>query len=334
MLLDQLNRPIHDLRISVTDRCNFRCGYCMPKEVYDNHQFLKRSELLSFEEIEQIARVYVGLGVVKIRLTGGEPLARKELEVLISMLNAIEGLEEVSLTTNASLLTPKRARALRKAGLSRINISLDALDQTTFGQLNGIDYPVDKVLAGIENACAAGFENIKVNMVVQKGINENSILPMVNYFIGKNIVLRFIEFMDVGNSNQWDKSQVFGAQQIKNLIASEHRIESIDPNYLGEVAKRWRLVGSDLELGIISSVTEPFCRDCSRARLSAIGEIYTCLFSNKGHDLREILRTDNSAALLQETIENIWHKREDRYSELRATLAPNTQKVEMSYIGG
>jgi len=335
MLLDQLERPIHDLRISVTDRCNFRCGYCMPKDKYGrNHQFLKRKELLSFEEIEKIARVFVELGVVKIRLTGGEPLVRNDLEGLIRRLAQIDGLQDLSLTTNASLLSAKRAEVLREAGIKRINISLDALDAKTFGKLNGVGYPVEDVLAGVENASRAGFEQIKVNMVVQVGKNEAAILPMLEYFTGKNVVLRFIEFMDVGNSNNWQSQDVFTSAQIKSLIESRFRIEPLDANYRGEVARRWKLTDRSMEFGIISSVTEPFCGECSRARLSAIGEIYTCLFADGGLDLRGLLRAPDAGVSLHQTIQSLWRGREDRYSELRSSQGAGRQKVEMSYIGG
>lgn len=340
MLVDQLNRPIHDLRISVTDRCNFRCGYCMPKDKYGrNHQFLKRNELLTFEEIEAVARAFVHLGVVKIRLTGGEPLIRNDLESLIKRLAAIDGLQDISLTTNASLLSAKRATSLRKAGIQRINISLDALDDITFGRLNGVGYPVTDVLTGIDNARKAGFEQIKVNMVVQKGQNEGSILPMIDHFIGTDVILRFIEFMDVGNSNGWDVGSVFTTQQVKSLIETQYKIIPVEANYRGEVAKRWCLVDEEnvdatLELGLISSVTEPFCGECSRARLSAIGEIYTCLFANKGHDLRRVIREPNEQSALVQAIEALWSNRQDRYSEVRDQVGMSTQKVEMSYIGG
>ncbi len=335
MLLDRLNRPIHDLRISVTDRCNFRCGYCMPKDKYGrNHQFLKRKELLTFEEIEEIARVFVQLGVVKIRLTGGEPLVRNDLESLIQRLKKIEGLKDLSLTTNASLLSAKRAASLRDAGIGRINISLDALDAKTFGKLNGVGYPVEDVLSGVENACQAGFEQIKVNMVVQTGKNEASILPMLEYFTGKNVVLRFIEYMDVGNSNEWQHKDVFTARQIKSLIETRYRIEALDANYRGEVAQRWKLSGLPMEFGIISSVSEPFCGECSRARLSAIGEIYTCLFADSGYDLRGLLRAENKDVSLYQSIKRLWSEREDRYSEVRSQHGSARQKVEMSYIGG
>ncbi len=335
MLLDKLKRPIHDLRISVTDRCNFRCGYCMPKDKYGrHHQFLKRKELLTFEEIEQVARVFVELGVVKIRLTGGEPLVRNDLESLIRRLKNIDGLQDLSLTTNASLLSTKRAATLREAGIDRINISLDSLEAKTFGQLNGVGYPVEDVLAGVENACRAGFKQVKVNMVVQSGRNEASILPMLEYFIGKDVVLRFIEYMDVGNTNDWQAGDVFKAQQIKALIETKYSIEALDANYRGEVARRWKLSHLPMEFGIISSVSEPFCGECSRARLSAIGEVYTCLFAGSGFDLRSLVRASDSGATLFECIQDLWLERTDRYSELRSHQSTVRQKVEMSYIGG
>lgn len=335
MLIDQLNRPIRDLRVSVTDRCNFRCGYCMPKDKYGrDHQFLKRNQLLSFEEIERVVRAFVARGVIKLRLTGGEPLVRHDLEILVRQLAGIDGLKDLSLTTNASLLSAKRANSLREAGIARINISLDALDPVTFGRLNGVGYPVEDVLSGVENARQAGFEQIKINMVVQKGQNEASILPMVDYFKGRGMILRFIEFMDVGNSNGWKYDEVFTSRQIKSVIETKYPIHQLDANYRGEVAKRWALKSGDLELGIISSVTEPFCGECSRARLSAIGELYTCLFANSGKDLRAILRDSESSKTLDDAIEQLWTERTDRYSETRTETGPSRQKVEMSYIGG
>lgn len=335
MLTDALQRPARDLRISVTDRCNFRCGYCMPKDKYGrDHVFLPRSALLSFEEIEMIARIFIELGVTKIRLTGGEPLIRRDLEKLILSLSRLDGLQDLSLTTNASLLTKQRAQNLRSAGLSRINISLDALNKETFAKLNGIFFPVERVLENLEHACNAGFETVKVNMVVQKGVNESAILPMIDYFIKHNIILRFIEFMDVGNTNEWSLDDVFSAQNIRDLIQSRYEILPLDANYPGEVAKRWTLKNQDLEIGIISSVSTPFCNQCSRARLSALGELYTCLFTDKGFDLRQIVRQDSSLDGLRQRIKTIWGNRDDRYSELRSTQQKTSQKVEMSYIGG
>ncbi len=338
MLLDSLNRPLHDLRISVTDRCNFRCNYCMPKEVFGRgYSFLGRDELLSFEEIEKIARAFVGQGVQKIRLTGGEPLIRSDLETLVQMLSAIPDLKDLSLTTNASLLTRERARSLRSAGVQRLNISLDALDDPTFTQLNSVNFPVEKVLTGIDHAVAAGFKNIKINMVVQKGINDHGILPMAAHFLGSGVVLRFIEYMDVGNANAWQLDEVTTAQEILDTLQSQYVVSPVDPNYTGEVAKRWHLKSVQheaLEVGIISSVSEPFCHDCSRARLSAIGEVYNCLFASKGHDLRKVLREQTNEAVLTKAIQAIWSARQDRYSQERSGQQPSSQKVEMSYIGG
>ncbi len=338
MLLDSLQRPLHDLRISVTDRCNFRCNYCMPKHIFNRHyKFLSKHELLSFEEIEKIARAFVDLGVEKIRLTGGEPLIRNDLSELVKLLAGIDGLKDLSLTTNASLLTAARANELKEAGLKRINVSLDALDDPTFKALNSMNFPVDKVLTGIEHASNAGFESVKVNMVVQKTVNEHSILPMVEHFRNSDIVLRFIEYMDVGNANNWQLSEVFTANEILELIQSKYHVEPIGANYPGEVAKRWQLTDqqhSKLEIGLISSVSQTFCHECSRARLSAIGQVYTCLFASKGHGLRTVLRDATGDKDLKAAITTIWAKRDDRYSEQRAQGISHSQKVEMSYIGG
>ncbi|MEA3290807.1 MAG: GTP 3',8-cyclase MoaA, partial [Pseudomonadota bacterium] len=317
-LRDTLKRPLHDLRISVTDRCNFRCGYCMPRDVFGKgHRFLPRRELLSYEEIETLARVFAGLGVRKLRLTGGEPLIRHDLEILVEKLAAVPGISDLSLTTNASLLSAKRARSLHEAGLMRLNISLDALDDATYKRINDVDFPVSDVLAGIDNARSAGFDLVKVNMVVQKGVNEHAIVPMARHFRGSGVVLRFIEFMDVGNSNQWDLSQVFSAREILDALNAELPLEPLDPNYRGEVARRWRYLDNSGEVGVISSITQPFCRDCARARLSAVGELYTCLFAGSGHDLRRLLREGAGEQELIRAVADIWRQRDDRYSELR-----------------
>ena len=333
---DALKRPLRDLRISVTDRCNFRCGYCMPRDVFGKgHRFLPRRELLTYEEIETVARVFAGLGVRKLRLTGGEPLIRHDLEILVEKLAALPGIDDLSLTTNASLLTPERARSLREAGLMRLNISLDALDDATYKKINDVNFPVSDVLDGIDNARAAGFYPVKVNMVVQKGVNEHAILPMARHFRGSGVVLRFIEFMDVGNSNRWDLSQVFSAGEILHELNREFPLEPLDPNYRGEVARRWRYRDGSGEVGVISSITQPFCRDCARARLSAVGEVYTCLFAAGGHDLRALLRQGAGEQELLRTVADLWRGRDDRYSELRlGETAPSREKVEMSYIGG
>lgn len=334
-LLDGLGRPIRDLRVSVTDRCNFRCTYCMPREVFDKHKFLPRQELLSFEEIERLVRLFAGLGVRKLRLTGGEPLVRNDLERLIESLAAIDGIDDIAMTSNVSLMTASRARSLRDAGLGRINVSLDALDDPTFKAINDVDVSVQQVLDGIGHCVSADFDEIKINMVVKKGLNEHSILPMADFFKGTGQILRFIEFMDVGNANGWVPESVFTAKQIVELIDAELPIEPADPNYEGEVAKRWRYKDGGGEVGVIASVSEPFCGDCHRARLSAVGQLFTCLFASFGHDFRAPLRDGASDAELLARMQTIWGKRSDRYSEVRASLAGTPiKKVEMSYIGG
>lgn len=334
-ITDGLKRPIHDLRVSVTDRCNFRCVYCMPKEKFGKgYQFLSKSELLSFEEIVRVVKVFSELGVRKIRLTGGEPLVRSELEKLVEQIAGINKIEDISLTTNAVLLTEKRARSLRDAGLGRVNISLDALDDETFMAVNDVGVPVKKVLDGISIASEAGFESVKVNMVVKRGLNEHSILPMAEYFHGSGQILRFIEFMDVGNTNSWKNSEVVTAAEIAELINAVKPIEKIPPNYRGEVANRWRYLDGGGEIGIIASVSEPFCGDCSRARLSAVGKLYTCLFAADGHDLMGLIRRGASDAELHERLTALWRSRRDRYSETRTIESVLRPKVEMSHIGG
>ena len=334
-LNDQFNRTMRDLRISVTDRCNFRCTYCMPKKVFNSdYQFLVRDDLLSFEEITRIAELFVQQGVRKIRLTGGEPMLRKNLDVLITELNSISGVEDIALTTNASLLTLNRAKLLKEAGLHRITVSLDAIDQETFVRMNDMNVSVQKVLDGIDNARAAGFDNVKVNMVVQKGVNENDILPMAEYFKGSGNILRFIEFMDVGNTNGWNMDQVVSGQEIIDRIQTKFPIEPVDPHYKGEVAKRWQYKDGSGEVGVITSVTQAFCGDCNRLRLSAEGSIYTCLFASEGVDLRRLLRQGASDEFINEVIVNTWKDRTDRYSELRGEHSSEVHKVEMSYIGG
>lgn len=331
---DRLNRPLRDLRISVTDRCNFRCVYCMPKSIFNrDYKFLPRSELLSFEEIVRVVRVAADFGASKIRLTGGEPLVRTDLHKLIESIASVDGISDISLTTNASLLTPARAGSLRNAGLQRINVSLDAMDDETFMKVNDVDVSVSTVLDGIENAVAASFESVKVNMVVKKGLNDHSILPMARFFHGTGQILRFIEFMDVGNSNAWNLANVLTSQEIADQIDAEMPIRPIEANYRGEVAKRWEYIDGGGEIGIISSVSNPFCGECSRARLSATGSIYTCLFASTGHDLRDALRRGDDATLREE-LKRIWANREDRYSETRTQVAVLQPKVEMSFIGG
>ncbi len=335
---DSYNRPLHDLRISVTDRCNFRCNYCMPKSVFGkNYRYLRRADLLSYEEVERVARIFIDLGVRKIRLTGGEPLLRHDLEKLIVKLAALPGLEDIALTTNASLLTEKRVALLRDSGVNRLNISLDALDETVYRDINEIDYPIQDVLDGIDNAMHGDFASLKINVVVQKGVNENQILPLAEYFRGKPVILRFIEFMDVGTVSQWDMSRVVTAQQIIDIISGKFPLTALNPNYTGEVASRWSYQDGCGEVGVISSVSKPFCQDCSRARLSAIGELFTCLFASEGFDIRRRLREDDlSDRQLSDKLTAIWSGRSDRYSEMRQSgvLQTDSQKVEMSYIGG
>jgi cyclic pyranopterin phosphate synthase len=333
-VLDARNRPLRDLRISVTDRCNFRCVYCMPKEIFGaDFQFLPRDEVLSFEEIARLARIAVGLGVEKIRLTGGEPLVRHDIEALVAMLAAIPGLRDLTLTTNGSLLEAK-ARKLHDAGLRRITVSLDSLDDAVFRAMNDVDFPVERVLHGIDAAAAAGLTPVKVNMVVKRGLNEDSILGMAEHFRGSGHILRFIEYMDVGNTNGWRMDDVVSAAEIVQTIDAHWPLEAIPPNYPGEVANRWRYRDGAGEIGVIASVTQPFCGACTRARLSAEGKLYTCLFSSAGHDLRALLRSGRSDDEIAETLARIWRVRDDRYSELRTAETVRRPKVEMSHIGG
>lgn len=334
-ILDTLSRPIRDLRISVTDRCNFRCTYCMPKEVFNSdYEFLRRDDLLSFEEITRVSKVFAELGVKKIRLTGGEPLLRKNIPVLIEQLSSIEGIEDISLTTNGVLLNQKMAQQLKDAGLQRITVSLDALDDETFKAISDVSFNVNKVLDAIETADSVGLSPVKINMVVKKGVNEHAILPMAKHFHASGKILRFIEFMDVGNTNHWQLDDVFTAKEMVETINQEYPIEPADPNYQGEVAKRWRYKDGGGEVGIISSVTQPFCQSCSRARLSAEGKLYTCLFATQGKDLRHLIREGASDEHIAEVVSAIWKKRTDRYSELRSSETVLQPKVEMSYIGG
>ncbi|NEQ69071.1 MAG: GTP 3',8-cyclase MoaA [Symploca sp. SIO2D2] len=331
---DTLGRPIRDLRISLTDRCNFRCTYCMPKEVFGaDYAFLPRSEILSYEEIERAARAFASLGVEKIRLTGGEPLLRRDVSVLIEKLGRIGGISDISLTTNGVLL-PLHAADLKKAGIDRINLSLDSLDGERFAAINGGKATPQKVLEGLDAAAQAGLR-VKVNMVVQKGVNEQDVLPMATYFRERGITLRFIEFMDVGTSNQWQMDKVFSAKEILDTISKEHELEALQPNYKGEVAMRYRYRGTQTEIGIISSVTQPFCSNCHRARISADGRLYTCLFATKGFDLKSVIRSEISQEELIDHISKIWMHRKDRYSEERSKGGPSEGKrVEMSFIGG
>jgi cyclic pyranopterin phosphate synthase len=332
-LVDQLGRPLRDVRISVTDRCNFRCTYCMPKDKFGReHAFLSRDRLLSFETIQRLARVFHSLGVRKIRLTGGEPLLRRNLDRLVAMLAEIPDLD-LTLTTNGALLA-RHAAALKAAGLHRVTVSLDALDDARFRRMNDVDFPVADVLAGIEAAERAGFTSIKVNMVVKRGFNEADILPMARHFRGSAHVLRFIEYMDVGTSNGWRMEDVLTARDILARIGSEFPLQAMDRDYPGEVAERWRYADGGGEIGVIASVTQAFCRDCSRLRLSPEGQLYTCLFANVGHDLGRVLRSPADDAQLAGWIAGVWQGRGDRYSELRGSAQARAQKVEMSYIGG
>ncbi len=335
---DALGRPIRDLRISVTDRCNFRCIYCMPREVFGpGYAFVPRNELLTLEEIARIAQVFAMAGMRKVRITGGEPMIRRNLEHLIEMLDAIDGVEDISMTTNGSMLTLGRAQDLKRMGLKRLTVSLDALDDETFKRINDVDYPVSRVLDGIENARAAGFTGIKVNAVVRRGFNEHAVLPLAEHFRGTDCIVRFIEFMDVGETNGWNMKDVIPARELVRQIDAHYALEPVSPNYRGEVAKRWRYRDSEGEIGFITSVTESFCGECSRARLSAVGKIYTCLFGTEGHDIRELLRAEASDAQLLRRLSEIWQPRTDRYSELRSQFLTDSvarPKVEMSHIGG
>ena len=310
----------------------------MPREIFGpGYKFVPRNDLLKLEEIARIARLFSGHGVRKVRITGGEPMIRRNLERLIEMLRDIDGVTDISMTTNASMLTLKRAESLRAAGLNRINISLDAIDEKTFQRVNDVDFPVAKVLEGIDNAHAVGFDAVKVNAVIRRGYNEHSILPLAQHFHGTGTVLRFIEFMDVGTTNKWNLEEVIPAAELVEIIDKEMPIESLQPNYSGEVAKRWRYSDGGGEVGFITSVTQSFCGDCSRARLSAVGKVYTCLFAATGQDLRGMLRAGASDEELSRLIGRIWSQREDRYSELRGQIpvtAETLPRVEMSHIGG
>jgi cyclic pyranopterin phosphate synthase len=332
-LIDTLNRPLRDLRISVTDRCNFRCVYCMPKEIFgSDYPYLPHDQVLTFEEITRLTRTFAAHGVKKVRLTGGEPLVRKDLHLLIGMLAKIPGLD-LTLTTNGSLLA-RNAQALKDAGLKRITVSLDSLDNKIFKAMNDVDFPVEKVLEGMEAAQKVGLEPVKVNMVVKRGVNESSILPMSRFLREKGYILRFIEYMDVGHTNGWRTDDVVSAKEIVNIISAEMPLEPLDPNYTGEVAERWRYKDGKGEIGVVASVTQPFCRDCNRARLSAEGKLYTCLFAVKGHDLKSLIRDGATDDELSQEITRIWGKRTDRYSEIRSENTIDLPKVEMSHIGG
>ncbi len=337
-LLDRRQRPLRDLRLSVTDRCNFRCRYCMPREVFGaDYPFLKRAELLDFEEIERLVRAFVPLGIEKLRITGGEPMVRKALPALIERLAAIEGIHDVTLTTNGSLLTPARAAELASAGLQRVTVSLDALDDAVFAKINDAGYTVKQVLQGIEAAQSAGLSPLKVNAVIMRGTNHEQVLPLAEHFRNSGVILRFIEYMDVGNSNGWRMEQVYEAHRIIEDINRVYPLEPLTPTYRGEVARRWKYRDGGGEIGVIASVTQPFCGSCTRARLSADGSLYTCLFASRGHDLRTLLRSGADDAELRAKLINIWQQRDDRYSEIRSSFTDTERApphVEMSYIGG
>lgn len=342
LLTDKLARPLRDLRISVTDRCNFRCVYCMPKEIFDkDYEYLPHQSLLSFEEITRITKIFIAHGVEKIRLTGGEPLLRKNIEKLIEMLSSLTTLDgkplDLTMTTNGSLLA-KKAQSLKDAGLKRVTVSLDSLDETTFQRMNDVDFPVSDVLNGIEVAHAVGLESIKVNMVVKAGVNDQEIVPMARYFKDKPVILRFIEYMDVGASNGWKMDEVIPSAEVIRRIHASMPLQEIEPNYTGETAARWAYVDGVGEVGVISSVTQAFCSDCNRARLSTEGKLFTCLFATAGHDLRALLRDNYTDEQIIAAVSHIWKQRDDRYSELRTNntdgIALPVRKVEMSYIGG
>lgn len=331
---DRLGRPLRDLRISVTDRCNFRCTYCMPREIFGtDFRFLPRAELLTFEEITRLAQIFVEAGVEKVRLTGGEPLLRRDLELLIAMLAPITGLRDLTLTTNGSLLA-RKAQALAGAGLARVTVSLDSLDDEVFAQLNDVGFPVSLVLDGITAAERAGLRPIKINMVVRRGVNEASVLPMARYFRERGHSLRFIEYMDVGHSNGWRLDEVVPATEILAMIDAEMPLAPLAPTYTGEVAERWRYRDGSGEVGVIASVSQPFCGTCTRARLTAEGEFFTCLFGVNGADLRGPLRDGASDGAVRGLIGDIWQRRADRYSESRSAATSQLPRVEMSHIGG
>jgi cyclic pyranopterin phosphate synthase len=333
--VDRLGRPVRDLRVSVTDRCNFRCTYCMPRDVFGaEHAFLPRSEILSFEEIARLVGVFAELGVSKVRLTGGEPLLRKDLEKLVTLVAQTPGIEDVALTTNGSLLS-SRAESLRAAGLDRVTVSLDSVDPATFALLGDTKIPLARVLDGIAAAKDAGLTPVKLNAVIQRGVNDDGLLDLVDYARDHGHVLRLIEFMDVGATNAWQRSEVVPASEIIDRIAAVHPLEPAPASRYGEVARRWTYADGAGEVGVITSVTQPFCTDCTRARLTATGELFTCLFASKGQDLRALLRAGASDDDLRDTVTAVWTRRTDRYSELRGpTSTPAADRAEMSYLGG
>ena len=331
---DRLGRPLHDLRVSVTDRCNFRCHYCMPREVFGpGFAFVPREELLSFEEITRVVRLGVDLGVRKVRLTGGEPLLRRDLDQLVGALAALDGVEDLAMTTNGALLAD-HAQRLRRAGLQRITVSLDSVDPDVFARMADTVVPLRQVLDGISAAADAGFGSLKLNAVVQRGINDDGVLDLVAYARDHGHVMRFIEYMDVGNTNGWLLDQVVPARELRDTIDARWPLVPLDPGYAGEVARRYRFADGAGEVGFVTSVTEPFCGACSRARLTAVGELYTCLFAGAGRDVRALLRDGHDDAAVREFLAGVWHSRSDRYSELRSAGTAGLQRVEMSYLGG
>jgi cyclic pyranopterin phosphate synthase len=334
MLSDALGRGLTDLRISVTDKCNFRCTYCMPKEIFGaDHHFLSRGELLTYEEMTRLVRSFVGLGVTKVRLTGGEPLLRKDIERLVAMIAAIDGIEDLALTTNGAFLEAK-AQRLKDAGLDRVTVSLDALDDETFAAMNDVDFPVQRVLAGIDAAAAAGLGPIKINTVVQRGVNDDGVGEFARYFKGTGHVVRFIEYMDVGGTIGWNLDQVVPADEIVTRLDEAMSLEPVADQSPSDTARRYRYRDGSGEIGVIASVTKPFCGDCVRARVSADGNLFTCLFSSSGHDLRAVVRSGASDAEIEQRISDIWRGRTDRYSEERSAETVLIPKVSMSYIGG
>ena len=334
---DTLGRPIRDLRVSVTDRCNFRCPYCMPAELYgERYEFLPKTQILTFEETARLTRIFVGLGATKVRLTGGEPLVRAELEKLVAMLAGVEGIQDLTLTTNGYLLA-QQARGLKDAGLHRVTVSLDSLDDEVFRRMNGVGHGPRRVLQGIEKAAEVGLSPIKINAVVQRGVNDHTMVDLARHFKGTGHVLRFIEFMDVGNRNGWDTAQVVSAEEMMARVHAEMPLEPLAPNYPGEVALRYRYADGEGEIGVIASVTQPFCGDCTRVRLSPEGSMYTCLFASIGRDLKGPMRSGATDQELTELIAGQWRLRDDQYSELRASLTEGERtrpKVEMYQIGG
>ena len=334
-ITDKFSRKLRDVRISVTDRCNFRCAYCMPKEIYNSdYQFFKKNEILSFEEIIRLSKIFSSLGTKKIRLTGGEPLLRKNIHILVKYLKEIENISDISMTTNGVLLSEKKASLLKESGLDRLTVSLDTLNPKNFSEISGSKYSPENVLEGINNAINAGFDNIKINMVVKKNVNHKDIIPLLEKFSGTGCIVRFIEFMDVGNVNLWSKNDVFSLQDILDTISKKYHIMPLEKNYSSEVAKRWSYNGG--EFGVISSISNPFCGDCSRLRLTAEGKIFTCLFANKSHDIKNLLRRSESNEIVKNYLIDMWSNRADKYSEDR--VSGNNYKVikkaEMSYIGG